>query len=167
MTGKVIALDELVLSWPQLATRDEAARVLGAAGYAITSDELGRPSVSLVDAKRWVEAERVADAAAERRQEDFAQWKRDTDSWVRGRSDAAAAAARRARSSARGDSAKSMAARAASVAAAEDFERTVARPRFDDKPAAVLAYVSESEAATVGGRVKAAAKRLARLESVR
>jgi hypothetical protein len=56
VTDRVITLDEMVLAWPHLASRHQAARELSLAGYDVVTDELGRPGLALPEAKRWVDA---------------------------------------------------------------------------------------------------------------
>jgi hypothetical protein len=151
-----------------LENRDAAEHKLTEAGFTIVTDELGRRGVSLPDARRWREGARVAEAAAARRQADFAEHQRATKAWVSARESAAWAANRRARAAAAGGPGAAIAAgQEAGTRAARDYEKSTPRPRFDGKPGTPLEFVSEEDEGSPVAQVKSRARRMAGLESVR
>ena len=158
--NKIITLTEMAAEWPQLTGREHAEHVLQEQGYTIVLDELGRPGVSLADARAWREAERRAEIAADAHQAGFEAHKRDTKAWVLGRTQAIQAAHRRVTSTAGASIRAQSAAREAARKAAADYERSVARPMFDGRAGAALEYISEDEAGSLVARTKAKARRL-------
>jgi len=168
IVNKIITLTEMVAEWPQLINREAAEHRLTEAGYAVVRDEIGRPGLSLADVKKWREAARRAELAAERRADAFAEHQAATRRWVAGREEAAWAANRRARAATAGGEGAAMAAgKQAGTRAAEEYERTVPRPVFDGRTGTPLAFVSEDEAGKPGSRVRAAERLVGLEESIR
>jgi len=128
-------------------------------------DELGRRGLTLADVKAWRETERRAELAAERRAAEFAEHQAASRRWVAGREEAAWAANRRARAAAAGGPGAAVAAgQEAGTRAAQDYEKSTPRPRFDGKPGAPLQFISEEDEGSRAAKVKSAARRLAGLE---
>jgi hypothetical protein len=144
MTEAIVSLDEIATATGRRVPDIESEAPQW--GLSIREDWRDRPALSVAEAKALVSGTHRRDLEHE---QGWARHLAECKDWRAGRDQAARDAARKVRDQAgRGVPAGMVAAEAqrAATAAAQDYERTVPRPRFNGTTAAPLEYISLEEA---------------------
>lgn len=138
---------------------DAVVSLCGTLGLRLADDWAGRPSLTVPDARALVSAWELRSVEADRA---WRAHEADRDAWVAARTAAVDAARAKVEADAgRGRiSDGDMAGRqwAAGRHAAEQYERTYPRPRFNGMPTLPLGFVDESQEGSVVARVAAAVR---------